>query len=324
MKSEFIYHILIDRFTGDPAKYPSRGFTGGTLRGVLEQLDYIQSLGVTGIMISPFNKTAAYHGYHITDYTQVDPHFGTWEDVDDLVGEVHRRGMVIVADFVANHSHEDNPLFKDGEHAEWFLRKKDGQIRGFAGLGFLPMFNTDHPEVREYLTARGLELCKRGFDAIRLDHATGPSYGFWKYFRTSLKAQYPQVKLIGEVWGELDFRPKSRLRFLWHKLRYPTQEAIQMEYIRVLDGVLDFQYQSLLQRFVHKAKAERRWDKLHQEAECHFARYPTDFSLWLFLDNHDMNRFLFECGGDKSLLRKAIDFTRQWEKPYLMYYGTEK
>ena len=105
MKQERIYHILIDRFFPMRDEDANGNFKGGCIRSIIEHLDYIQGLGMSGIMLTPFYKTAAYHGYHIVDFEQVDPHFGTKTDVKELVNEVHKRGMVIVADFVANHCH---------------------------------------------------------------------------------------------------------------------------------------------------------------------------------------------------------------------------
>lgn len=64
--------------------------------------------------------------------------------------------------------------------------------------------------------------------------------------------------------------------------------------------------------------------ELNAKVKWHLARYPTGFQLWLFLDNHDLNRFLFECGGDKCLFREGVDFTMCQEMPWLMYYGAEK
>ena len=64
--------------------------------------------------------------------------------------------------------------------------------------------------------------------------------------------------------------------------------------------------------------------KINAKVKWHLARYPTGFQLWLFLNNHDLNRFLFECGGDKCLLREGFDFTMRQEMPWLMYYGAEK
>ena len=114
MKQERIYHILIDRFFPIRDEDANGNFKGGCIRSIIEHLDYIQGLGMSGIMLTPFYKTAAYHGYHIVDFEQVAPHFGTNADVVELVNEVHKRGMVIVADFVANHCHKSCTLFADG------------------------------------------------------------------------------------------------------------------------------------------------------------------------------------------------------------------
>ena len=90
--NHYIYHIMIDRFAGCDLKREGRCFKGGNLQGIMKKLDYIQSLGCNGILLTPFYKTNEYHGYHILDYEQVDEHFGTWEDVRQLIAAVHRRG----------------------------------------------------------------------------------------------------------------------------------------------------------------------------------------------------------------------------------------
>ena len=131
-EDEVIYFVLPDRFengdrtndrgglTGDrlatgfdPA---SKGFYhGGDLKGLAERLDYIQGLGATAVWVAPIfknkavqgppgNESAAYHGYWITDFTQVDPHFGSNADFKTLVDAVHARGMKFYMDIVVNHT----------------------------------------------------------------------------------------------------------------------------------------------------------------------------------------------------------------------------
>lgn len=324
MKQERIYHILIDRFFPINGEDKNGNFKGGCLRSIIGHLDYIQGLGMTGIMLTPFYKTAAYHGYHVVDFEQVDPHFGSIADVAELVSEVHRRGMVIAADFVAGHCHNTCPIFTDGKHKDWFCFKRNGKYKCFAGIEDLPMFNTKNIEVQRYLTQRAIDLCGMGFDAIRLDHATGPCYAFWKCLTERIKEKYPNVRLIGEVWGKLDFKPHNYIRYFINSLRYGKQEARQLEYASVFDGVLDFRYQQLLCEAAHNEKSIVNNRKLHAEVKLHFARYPTGFQLWLFLDNHDLNRFMFECGGDVPLLNEGIMFSKQMDMPWLMFYGTEK
>jgi glycosidase len=131
-EDEVIYFLLPDRFAnGDPSN--DRGglsgdrlatgydptdpgfYHGGDLRGLTGRLDYLQGLGVTALWIAPIfaNKTvqgpagqesAAYHGYWITDFTRVDPHFGTNDDFRALVAAAHARGMKVYLDIVINHT----------------------------------------------------------------------------------------------------------------------------------------------------------------------------------------------------------------------------
>jgi len=128
-REEFIYFLLVDRFhDGEPRTptlRPDRSggvptpddFYGGTLRGIKSQLDYIAGLGCTTIWLSPVfeNNAGAYHGYNINNYLAVDPHFGTKQDLVDLVQAAHDRNppIRVVLDVVINHS-GDNWFYAGG------------------------------------------------------------------------------------------------------------------------------------------------------------------------------------------------------------------
>ena len=326
-----IYHLLIDRFTGDPhAK--GRGFKGGTLPGVTAHLDYIQKLGADAVLLSPFLRTAAYHGYHwTTDGCEIEPRFGTEENLLELIAEVHSRGMKIIADFVPNHCHLSNPLVKN--HPSWFRHDAQGKPVGYFGYREMPCFDLDVPEASDFMIGMALRFCEWGFDALRIDHATGPSYGFLLRLRSALREQYPSVRIIGEVVGAEDFvlRDTTLTLFRQRAKSYGLQEARQMEYVGVLDGVLDYRYYGILYDFISRIRVRRdkdydavfRDEKLNRRLRRHFANYPPDFHLWLFLDNHDVNRALLLCHGDKVLLQRAMDFTKQWSRTFIMLYGTE-
>ncbi len=131
-QDEVIYFLLPDRFeNGDPAN--DRGgltgdrlqtgfdpadpgfYHGGDLKGLVSRLDYIQGLGATAIWLGPIfrNKpvqtasghvSAGYHGYWITDFTRVDPHFGDEADMAALVAAAHARGLKVYMDIVVNHT----------------------------------------------------------------------------------------------------------------------------------------------------------------------------------------------------------------------------
>ena len=131
-QDEVIYFLLPDRFeNGDPSNDrgglkgdrlttgfdpTSKGFyNGGDLKGLTDRLDYIQGLGATAVWVAPIFKnkavqgppgheSAGYHGYWITDFTTVDPHFGNNADFKTLVDAVHARGMKFYMDIVVNHT----------------------------------------------------------------------------------------------------------------------------------------------------------------------------------------------------------------------------
>ena len=131
-EDEIIYFVLPDRFeNGDKAN--DRGgitgtrldhgfdpahkgfYQGGDINGLMQRLDYIQSLGVTAIWLAPVFKnkpvqgppgreSSGYHGYWITDFLDVDPHFGTRTEFKALVDAAHRRGMKVYMDIITNHT----------------------------------------------------------------------------------------------------------------------------------------------------------------------------------------------------------------------------
>ncbi|MFD4141241.1 pullulanase-type alpha-1,6-glucosidase [Streptomyces sp. NPDC058572] len=129
---EQFYFVLPDRFANGDAKNDRGGLTGtrlatgydptdkgfyqgGDLKGLTEKLDYIKGLGTTAIWMAPIFKnqpvqgegkdaSAAYHGYWITDFTQVDPHFGTNADLEKLIDKAHAKGMKVFFDVITNHT----------------------------------------------------------------------------------------------------------------------------------------------------------------------------------------------------------------------------
>jgi len=106
----------------------SNGDGIGDLRGILDKLDYLEWLGVDAIWVSPiFVSPMADFGYDVSDYTAIDPLFGTLADFDALLGEVHRRGMKLLLDYVPNHTSERHPWFVESRGSrtnakrDWYI-----------------------------------------------------------------------------------------------------------------------------------------------------------------------------------------------------------
>lgn len=230
-----IYQIMVDRFNGEWRETENGNhFMGGTLRGVMEKLDYIQGMGITAIWLSPVACSVNYHGYHITDYMTIDPHFGTMADFDALVAAVHSRGMKLLIDYVPNHCSVEHPYFKDAmarpqsEYRKWFYIKDNGEYKSFLNFGELAKINLDCPEAADYMIDVARFYCQHGVDGLRIDHAVGPSFAFWKKAMRRLTAEYPDRIFFGEVWAQGIHRCSFHtlhFKSLFHKIKYYFQAS---------------------------------------------------------------------------------------------------
>lgn len=328
-----VYHILIDRFAGvtSPQRWEQPEFIGGNLRGIIDKLDYLRALGVNTLWLSPFCKTSAYHGYHVTDFFKVDPRFGTLDDLKELIDKLHRHDMKLIADFVPNHCSRHHRFFKaaqadkTSEYYPWFIFKKWPETyRCFLSFPEIPKINLQYPPARKHIIDAAKYWLSLGVDGFRLDHCIGPTHDFWQDFRKQIKADYPDCVLIGEAWlmgikfRELNTINIHRKFLVW--LMGQAPEQLYRDYIGELDGVLDFKFQLILQELAHgKIDKSTAIDKCRK----HFDKFPPEFYLTTFLDNHDMDRFLFIAGQDKDKLRQAAEVQFAFDGPKIIYYGTE-
>lgn len=333
-RDSIIYHIFIDRFSGfiSIKNWDKPIFLGGDIRGIINKIPYLKDLGINALWISPFYKTSAYHGYHITDFYQVDPHFGTIDDIKDLIQSVHDNDMHILADFVPNHCSKEHPYFKDAQSAkdslyyDWFyFTNWPNKYLCFLSVKEIPKINLNNKEARDHIIAAAKYWLSLGFDGFRLDHVIGPPHSFWKQFKNEIKDMYPSVVLIGEAWMMGIKRRELRTinidnRFLkW--LIGAASDSLFKEYVGELDGVLDFKFQELIKTYIISDKISRQ--KFYMKLKHHYNHFPDDFLLPTFLDNHDMDRFLFQCGNDKDKLRQAAEIQFSIDQPAIIYYGTE-
>ena len=104
-KNSVGYQVFIASFAD------SDGDGMGDLRGIIENLDYLEELGVDTLWLTPFQHSNSYHGYDIMDYFTVDPRFGTIDDYRELLYKAHQKGMKVLMDFVLNHTSPSNPWF---------------------------------------------------------------------------------------------------------------------------------------------------------------------------------------------------------------------
>ena len=310
-----IYQIFVDRFrTSEPGgAFPQnpnlQALHGGTLQGIIDALPYLADLGVTCLWLSPIHQAETYHRYDGMDFNTVDPRLGTNEDVKELTQRAHAQGIRVILDFVPSHVSWHHPAFleaqqdRDAETADWFtFYAWPDNYRCFLGLvPSLPSFSTDSWGARRYIFESAIMWLKDyDVDGFRLDHAIGHSMDFWTEFRQATRAVAPESITVGEVTDT----PDSMARFHGK-----------------LDGLLDFPLASALRHtFGIKDWNVQRFDTFLYNYEQFMTQAPERVS---FLDNHDMNRFLFVANQDIQRLKMAALCQFTLTATPVIYYGTE-
>ena len=289
----------------------------GDIRGIIDHLDYIRDLGIDVIYLTPIFKSDSSHKYDTIDYYQIDPSFGTAEDLRELVQKAHQYGMKVVLDAVFNHTGRDFFAFKDilenkekSKYLDWYfidkfpLDNESGQAPNFKCFGYysgMPKLNLKNPEVEKYVTDVACYWIKEcDIDGWRMDVGDEISHYFWKHFRRAVKAVKKDALIIGEIWHYAgDFLEGDE----WDTvMNYPF-------YLNLIDLLADEKIG--VSRFIQNLG----YMKGRLNKKC----YPL---MWNLIDSHDTARFLHLC-NNKQKLHLAAAFQLLMPGMPMIYYGDE-
>lgn len=255
-KGATMYHIFVDRFyrgskepfekmerrqihqswdedvvIGDnpnvPKKYPGEqvwnvDFYGGDLKGIVEKLDYLQSLGVDILYLSPIVRSQSNHRYDTADYENVDPYAGCNEDLRELCSEAHKRGMHVILDGVFNHTGDESKYFDrygdyktndpkengvfqsyESKYNGFYKRIGNGDYSYWWGFPTLPELNCDGEFWRNYICGEGGVIDQwfsYGIDGLRLDVADNLSDSALEAIHNAVIRNKKDGFILGEVW----------------------------------------------------------------------------------------------------------------------------
>lgn len=324
--ADVMYLIMTDRFAdGDasnnqPGYEPGapRGWHGGDLKGVDEHLDYLKELGATTVWLTPIlsngSEKDSYHGYAAADLYAVDSHFGSLEDYRKLSRDFHARGMKIVYDIVPNHIGLGSPWVHDPPMPDWLhgSAEKHSQTRynieeladphataadwweithGWF-VDAMPDLNQENPLVAKYLIENAMWWIETaGLDGFRIDTLAYVGRGFWAQFHRELKAVYPKLTTVGEV-----FNGDAQLTSFF---------AGGVEHGGIDTGLytlFDFpMFYAIRDVLLHDKPMTALKGVLGQD---HL--YPHAERLVTFFGNHDTKRFMGEQGATAEKLKLAF------------------
>lgn len=272
----------------------SNGDGKGDLQGLISKLDYLQSLGITGIWLMPIMESSDNdHGYSVIDYRKVETDYGSMEDFETLLTEAHARGIGVILDYVMNHSSSSNPLFVDASTAktnskrDWYIFSDtnpgwtswggaaswhSGAIGYYYGVftSSLPDFNLENPLVVDYHMDNLRFWLNKGVDGFRFD-ATGVLIENGKNLWSDQPENHPLLAEAQRVINSYDNR-----YMICEAPDAPAQYAVSTSCI----NAFAFGYQSDV---INTAKTNALSLRL-----VNLLNSPTKSSMPLILSNHDL------------------------------------
>ncbi len=293
---------------------------GGDLQGIINRLDYLKDLGITGIYLNPIFTATSTHKYDTVDYFDIDPGFGDKQTFKKLVVECHKRDIRVMLDGVFNHSGNEFPLWKevlekgeDSNFYDWFMvnewpidpykgHTRDKEFYSFAFAANMPKLNTNNPEVIEYIaTICEYWIKEYDIDGWRLDVANEISHELCKVIQKRCRALKPDIYILGEIWHDsINWLQGDEFDAV---MNYPLTNAID-DFWRSKDATnkqLEYAINTCYQRYMRQ----------------------TNEVLFNMLDSHDTERMYYRVNHDKDVFYQQFIMLFTMTGSMSLYYGTE-
>ncbi|MBY6036374.1 alpha-glycosidase [Fictibacillus nanhaiensis] len=329
VKDTVWYQIFPERFAnGDISNDPlgtlpwaseepkPNNFFGGDFQGVIDHIDHLVKLGVTGIYFTPIFKAKSNHKYDTIDYLEIDPQFGDKDTFKKLVKICHENGIKVMLDAVFNHSgfffepfqdvlkNEEHSRFKNWFHLNEFPIQTEPRPNydTFAFEKSMPKLNTENPEVREYLLKVARYWIEEfNVDGWRLDVANEVDHSFWREFRTAVKSVKPDAYILGEIWHD-------------------SMNWLQGDQF---DAVMNYPFTNAVLDFVATESIDAK--VFAEKLTAVMQMYPENVNEVAFnlLGSHDTARVLTLCDDNKDKLKLLYLLMLTFKGTPCIYYGDE-
>ena len=275
-------------------------FFGGTLRGILQKLDYLESLYVRTIYLNPIFQAYSNHRYDTGDYKRIDPLLGCEKDFRELCAQAAKRGMRIVLDGVFNHTGYDSRYFNargryQGEGAyqsqqspyyDWYdFQQWPDKYSSWWGIYTLPQTNETNESYLSYIIDDADSVVRRwlrlGASGWRLDVADELPDSFIARLNAAARREKPDAVIIGEVWEDAS----NKIAYSERRRYFQGGE---------LDSVMNYPLRDAILAYLGGGTAEH----FAETMECIRENYPHDvfYSLMNIIGTHDTPRALTVLG----------------------------
>jgi alpha-glucosidase len=300
---------------------------GGDLDGILQSLDYLQSLGVEALYLTPILPSRSSHRYDALDYLRTDPHLGGDAAFEALVQALRERGMRLVLDGVFNHIGNTHPDFQKAlsdptsPEAGMFTFHADGSYAAFYGVKTLPKLDYANPlTVERWIDGPRAPLrhwLRRGVGGWRLDVAHQIGEGGTDRKNTEL------LRLMHR-----NSREENPEAFVFGELSFDTTEKLQahtldgsMHYAGFAHPLMEWLSGQNVLGWKVRVSTRELWDTLWD----HYAALPLQIrqAMYTLIGSHDIPRPLWRLHGDTEKLKLALGLLFTFPGSPGLYYGDE-
>ena len=353
--SDLIYLIMPDRFAnGNPSndstndttekadRASSAGRHGGDIAGIIQNLDYINSLGATAIWSTPLcednDEKYSYHGYGQSDVYKIDPRYGSNDDYLKLSTELHKLGMKNIMDYVTNHWGWQHWMIKDLPTKTWINQWSEYTQSNFkmatqsdsnaSEIDFkkcvdgwfvnsMPDLNQSNPLVLNYLTQNAIWWIEfANLDGLRVDTYTFNDKKAMAIWAKSVTNEYPNLNIVGEVWLYTQAQ-----NAYWQK---DSKIGAIQNYNSNLPSIMDFGLNEILINVFNEDVQDRKNGiiKVYDHFSSDFL-FPNINNLLVFAENHDTNRLNDNYKNDFRKYKMALSIIATVRGIPQIYYGSE-
>ena len=305
LRKSVIYSIFVRNFTEE-----------GTFKAVIPELDRIKEMGTDIVWFLPMyplgeesRKGEDGSPYAIKDYRSVDPNYGTMEDFEELIEEIHDRGMKVMIDFVYNHTSPDSILAN--EHPDWFYKTAEGHFGNRVGdWSDIVDLDYQHPDLWNYQIESLEQWVKRGVDGFRCDVAPLVPIEFWLQAREAVEEINSEV-----IWLSESVHP-GFIRELRSKDMIAQSDS---EIYQAFDMTYDYDVHDHFELYLEgKIDIEAYIERLKVQDYT----YPWNYVKMRNLENHDHLRIRHRIPKDSELMQWTA-FTFMQKGSSLIYNGQE-
>lgn len=276
-------------------------FFGGTLEGITEKLDYLQSLNITILYLNPIFKSRSNHRYDTGDYMTIDPALGTQESFERLASECQKRGIAIILDGVFSHTGDDSLYFnrygnypgvgayqsKESDYYPWYIFSDYPDTYScWWGVDAMPNTDEMHPNFQAFIYKNKDSVIRHwmtaGASGWRLDVADELPDPFIKGLKAAMLEENPDSILIGEVWEDAS-----------RKVAYDELRTYFSGY--ELDAVMNYPFRETFIDFVLGDKSSGLAARIMMSLYEHYPRDQFMGNMNL-IGSHDRRRILNVLG----------------------------